>query len=391
VGSGELALFVFVDALGHELAERHRILEDVLPVRAPVGTILGYSCTCDPTILTGRMPRRHGHFSFFTYDPGRSPFRGFGWLDLLPRAVTSRARVRGVMSRLAQRFLGYTGYFNLYNVPFRVLPLLDYTEKRDLYRPGGINSGDRTIFDRLHDARVPFFVSDWRRPEEENLAVAERELDRGEARFAYLYLAALDGILHAEGTRGPRVAPKIAWYEERLRRLLDRLQRRYDRVRLHLFSDHGMADVHATCDLMRAVEGTGLEFGVDYAAVYDSTMARFFFLEPGAKERIVSCLARETRGRILAADELAGMGCDFDDHRYGELFFLLDPGVLLCPSFMGERPIAGMHGYHPDHPMSVAFFAASEAPPVLPRRLDDLHALMWEAAAGAARSRSLPA
>ena len=118
----ELALFVFVDALGHELAERHRILADVLPSRRPVETVLGYSCTCAPTILTGRLPRDHGHFSFFAYDPARSPFASFSWLSALPKALTSRARVRNVMSRAAQRRLGYSGYFNLYNVPFDALP-----------------------------------------------------------------------------------------------------------------------------------------------------------------------------------------------------------------------------------------------------------------------------
>jgi hypothetical protein len=385
-GSGELALFVFVDALGQELAERHRVLEDLLPARGPLNTVFGYSCTCAPTILTGLMPRDHGHLSFFTYDPEHSPFRGMQWLDLLPRAITSRARVRNLMSRAAQRALGYTGYFNLYNVPFRALPLMDYTEKRDLYTPGGINSGAPTVLDRLREAGTPFFVTDWRRGEEANLATAEAELDRGEARFAYLYFAELDGILHAEGTRSPRVARKIAWYEGRLRRLLDRLSRRYSRVRLHLFSDHGMADIRDTCDLIRAVSGTGLEFGKDYAAVYDSTMARFFFLKPGAREKILACLAREPRGRVLSDGELAWLGCDFEDRRYGELFFLLDPGVLLCPSFMGERPIAGMHGYHPSDPDSVAFFGASEAPPSMPRRLDDMHSLMWAQAARAAGS-----
>lgn len=387
----ELALFVFVDALGSELAERHGVLGDLLPARGPVGTVLGYSCTCAPTILTGRMPREHGHFSFFAYDPPRSPFASFSWLSLLPKAVTSRARVRNVMSRAAKKGLGYTGYFNLYNVPFDALPLFDYTEKRDLYEPGGILGGAPTIFDRLRARGVPYFVADWRRPETENLAAAEAVLSRGETAFAYLYFAELDGILHAEGTASPRVARKIAWYDTQLRRLLDRIGPAYDRVRLHLISDHGMADVHDTCDLIRQVNAAGLVFGSDYAAVYDSTMARFWFLEAGAREKIVARLAREPRGRILEDEELARLGCDFPDRRYGELFFLMHPGVLICPSFMGEKPIAGMHGYHPEDPDSVAFYAASHAPATHPARLDDLHAIMWDEAQAAAGRGGLEA
>ncbi len=382
--SRELALWVFADALGHELAERSRLLEDVLPVRTPVATVLGYSCTCAPTILTGLMPREHGHLSFFTYDPERSPFRGAQWLAALPKAVTSRARVRRAISRAAQRRLGYTGYFNLYNVPFRAMPLFDYTEKRDLYEPGGINSGAPTIFDRLRAADVPFHVADWRRPERETLATAAEVLGRGEARFAYLYMAELDGILHAEGTASGRAATKMAWYEGQLRRLLDRLGNVYDRVRVRLISDHGMADIRGTVDLIAAVESTGLEFGEDYVAFYDSTMARFWFLRPRARDVILRELSREPRGGVLSPGELRELGVDFPDDRYGELFFLMDPGVLIVPSFMGERPIAGMHGYHPTDRDSVAFFAASDRPARMPRRLDDLHALMWDDAMRAA-------
>lgn len=380
----ELALFVFVDALGHELSARCPLLEDRLTLRGPLETVLGYSCTCAPTILTGLLPREHGHLSFFVYDPDRSPFRGYSWLGRLPRSLTSRGRVRSLVSRAAQRQLGYTGYFNLYNVPFEALPLLDFTEKRDLYRPGGILSGAPTIFDRLAGAGIPYHVADWRRPEADVLASAAADLGRGEARFAYLYLARLDGILHAEGTGSHAVGRQIGYYDRELRRLLDRLERVYDRVRLFVISDHGMADTRDTCDLQALVAASGLEFGRDYVAVYDSTMARFWFLRPGAREKIVARLARERRGRVLEDAELRELGCDFPDRRYGELFFLLDPGVLLCPSFMGERPLAGMHGYHPGDPHSVAFFGASEAPLRLPGSLADLHEVMWQEALRAA-------
>lgn len=36
--------------------------------------------------------------------------------------------------------------------------------------------------------------------------------------------------------------------------------------------------------------------GVDYAVVYDSTMARFWFLTPGVKERIAAVLKTVPEG-----------------------------------------------------------------------------------------------
>ncbi len=161
-------LAVFIDALGADIAERHRFLEGRLKTRARVETVLGYSCTCVPTILTGRLPQEHGHFSFFRFDPERSPFRGLEWMRFLPKSVTSRARVRNLMSRAVGSYLGYTGYFNLYNVPFERLPYLDYTERRDLYEAGGIIGGQETLFDRLRAEQITFSLADWRADEASN-------------------------------------------------------------------------------------------------------------------------------------------------------------------------------------------------------------------------------
>lgn len=378
-----LSLFVFVDALGWELARRHGAFANLLPWQAPLATVFGYSSACDPTILTGVLPRDHGHFSFFRYRPERSPFRGFGALARLPRSLTSRGRVRRLISRATQRRLGYTGYFQLYNVPFRHLPLLEYTERRDLYEPGGINGGQATVFDHFRSAGLSCHRSDWRLGEPDNLAAAAAALATGQPRVAYLYLAGLDGLMHARGTTHASVPVKLRWYEDQLGQLLRLAAGRYDDVEVALFSDHGMTDVRDTCDVRARVVATGLRFGEDYAAVYDSTMARFWFLQPGARERIVTALSAEPRGRVLADAELARLGCDFPDRAYGELFFLLEPGVLLCPSDMGERPVAGMHGYDPAHPDSTAFFAANRKPGITPRHLADLHRYMRQSAGAA--------
>ena len=104
-------------------------------------TVFGYSSTCDPTILTGLQPAQHGHFSFFYYNPQDSPFGVCRWLSLLPQSLTRRGLVRRLMSSAIRRYYGYTGYFQIYNMPFRYLPLFDYSEKRDIYQPNGINSG----------------------------------------------------------------------------------------------------------------------------------------------------------------------------------------------------------------------------------------------------------
>jgi predicted AlkP superfamily pyrophosphatase or phosphodiesterase len=371
-----LALFVFIDALGWEILRHHSFLKEEAPHQQPLESIFGYSSTCDPTIITGLMPSEHRHFSFFFYSPATSPFRPLRWLRWLPKNFMNRGRVRHWISRLLKSFYGFTGYFQIYAFPFDRIGYFDYSEKRDIYEPGGINSGARTIFDELRDRGIPFHRSDWRASEETNLAALRADLSQRRPQFVYLYMAAMDSLLHTVGTASPRVTEKIAWYENQIRGILDIARAGYEDVALYVFSDHGMTDIQELCDLKARVEKTGLVFGQDYAAVFDSTMARFWFLTPKSREIITAALAGETRGRILADEELTRFGCHFQDHRYGELFFLLNPGVLLCPSDLGVKPLAGMHGYDPSDSHTHASFSTNQVLPASPRRLDDIYLIM---------------
>jgi hypothetical protein len=371
-----LSLCVFVDALGWEMVRQYSFLDRLLTTKAPLHTIFGYSSTCDPTILTGKLPRDHGHFTFFYYNPNGSPFRLYRFLDLLPRGLTRRGRVRHKLSRLLRPLHGYTGYFEIYNMPFADLRFFDYSEKRDLYQPGGIISGTPTILDFLREQRIPFSLSNWRLPERKNFATLEAAIRQGEIVFAYLFLGALDTLLHARGTQSKEVASHLRGYETELSRIVEQARRHYREVRVFVFSDHGMTDVRATCDLMARVNALGLRFGVDYVAAYDSTMARFWFLNDAARNIIEAALREEPRGYVVPEATLREWGCDFPDHKYGELFFLMKPGILLCPSFMGETPLAAMHGYEPDHKESVASFMSNVEVDPMPRRLDDLYDVM---------------
>lgn len=374
----KLSLFVFVDAFGWRLLERHGFMEDELPHRQPLRSVLGYSCTCIPTILTGRLPREHGHLSFFRHGGEHSPLAKYRFLSMLPRSLTRRGRVRRMISKVVAQVQGFTGYFQLYNVPFDRLECFDYTEKKDLYQPGGILSGHPTIFDALRSRDVAYSLSDWTRGEASNLHRLETEMVREKPRFAYLYLASMDAILHQFGTDSSHVEAKIREYERELRKILGIARQIYSEVNLFVFSDHGMTDIREECDLKSPIEDLGLEFGRDYVAMYDSTMARFWFMHDEARAGVHEVLAAEPRGRVLERSELTRYGCDFANDEYGETFFLLDPGVLLCPSYMSEQPCAGMHGFDPDHEDTHAMLASSVEPGTRPRGLEDLFDLMLE-------------
>jgi len=272
--------------------------------------------------------------------------------------------------------LGYTGYFQLYNMPFDVLPLFDYSEKKDIYKPGGILGGLKTIFERWREAGLKFHVSNWNLPEAERIEEAKQAIGTGDPDCVYLYLADLDATLHRVGPDVKAAEEMLARVEQTIRDVVETAQAHYERVSVHLFSDHGMTAVRETVDIMGIVNATGLKFGEDFVGVYDSTMARFWFLKPGSKEKIEQALASVKKGHWVGPDALAEYGCDFPSEVYGEGYFLLDPGVLLCPGFMGNKPLAGMHGYDPLDKDSVALYATNDPYGPRPKRLEDLYEVM---------------
>ena len=348
-------IFLFADALGWAQAARRDFAANLLPLRNRCETLLGYSSTCDPTILTGTLPAAHRHFSFFIKAAaGASPFAPLRHLGWLPEIVAGHHRIRNKVSKFFARRHGYTGYFQLYSVPFSKLPYLDYSEKKDIYEPGGISGGQATIFHHWQHSGKPWVRSNWRLSDPENFAHARSEIEKGEVELLYLFTARLDAVMHKYGVDHPLVDAAFDLFANNLQALADLAARHYRDVRLHLFSDHGMADVHVCSDLLPRWNKLGLKYGRDYIAVWDSTMARFWFSNESARATATAWLREQPDGEVLTDERLAGYGCLFADRKYGELFYLLPSGSLFVPSFLNQRKVTGMHGYAPEHPDSAA-------------------------------------
>ena len=354
-----LPLFVFVDACGWEIIKNDPFASALAPNRRRLESVFGYSSACVPSILSGRWPIEHRNWSYFVYDPKRSPFWWLRPLQWLPTALTSRRIFRRWLSKLVKAQLNFRGYFDLYNIPFRYISLFDFTEKKSPLLPGGMNHG-ANIFDFLKARGIPYHVSDPARTELNNLDSLIQEVRRETIDFGFVYWPDLDGLLHRVGNKSLEVPIKLRVYEQRLERLLDVAREHYEEVRLYVFSDHGMANCDELLDLRSQIDELPLRFGRDYAAVYDSTMARFWFFSEEAREEVTARLRRVPQGRIVPDSELRELGCLFPDRYFGELIFLVREGVLIVPSHMGERPIRAMHGYHPGEKHSYAALVTNQ-------------------------------
>lgn len=381
-GTRQLHIFVLIDALGWTYVEESRFLADLLPYRTPLRTFLGYSSGAVPSILTGVPPARHGHWNLFYRDPARSPFRWLRALRFLPDAALNHRVTRKLLKELGRRVLGLGPLFECAVSP-RLLPELDWIEKRNIYAPGGI-PGTQSIFDFLVDQRTSHRVYSYHQwTDAEMLRQAGKDIERSDATFFFLYLSEMDAFLHSQCQDRAAWQGRLEWYATGLRHLLGAARRVDPNATLTVFSDHGMTPVRHHYDLATHVRSLGLRMPDDYLAVYDSTMARFWFFAERARAQIVDHLRTVPCGRILPDTELRELGILFPDRRYGEAVFLLEPGWLLSNSDFngnGWRP-AGMHGYHPDDPYSDGVCLSTHRLAVAPRTIADAYRCMREAAA----------
>jgi predicted AlkP superfamily pyrophosphatase or phosphodiesterase len=373
----KIAVFMFIDAMGWEIIKDRTFLSDLLPNRYRVGMQFGYSSTAIPTILSGQKPTVHKHLSFYYYAPDKSPFKMMKrlGLGLLPSSIADRWRVRHILSKIVAKYYGYTGYFELYAMPFTRLPFFDYIEKTDIFVPGGLRPV-KNIADVLEERRVPYHISNWRLQEIQNIEALTQEVKKGEIRFAFLYTAAMDGLLHRVTKAGAEVDLKMDWYESQIRRLIEEIKAVYQDVYFAVFSDHGMTTLAGVVDLKREIEKLGFKFGKDYAAVYDSTMARFWFLNGSCRRSILETLAQTPNAHILDDEEMRRYSVDFEDHMYGETFLLMDPGWQIEPCDMGLKALPAMHGFAPEHEDSYAAMLSSEPVNIELKCVDDYFRLM---------------
>jgi hypothetical protein len=376
-GRSRLQVFVLIDGLGWRILEDRDFLSKQLPHRAPLRTVLGYSSGAIPTILTGKPPAEHGHWNLIYYDPESSPFRWLRHLDVLPEGVLGNRVARKLLKEAGRRLFGLGPLFDCCVAP-RLLPWFNWTEKRNIYDRAGV-SGARTIFDQLAEAKIPYRAYSYHQwTDAEIFGKAERDIETGDARFLFVYLSELDRFLHSHRSEPDLVEERLEWYASRLRHLLDTARKRDPEACLTIFSDHGMTPVSEHYELVQAVEKLDFKMPTDYLAVYDSTMARFWFFNEEARRQTVQLLQTLPCGRIVADDELRELGILFPDRRYGEVVFLLRAGWIVGGSDFSGRGWAptGMHGYDPEDPDSHAVFLSTDAPATTPRSLADAYQCM---------------
>jgi len=384
--SRPVLLIVLVDALGRRLAESRPGFAAPLHERRGIDTILGFSAGALPTVFTGRMPHEHGRFLMYQRAQGKTVFAGFSRLRWLPARIRRSHRLTRLLTRLVAA-RGVQGYFNLYEVPRERLERFDLPERDDPFTPGGLPVD--SLWDTLSRSALAWRGWNWRTPQQEAFREAVEAVRAGSHDVLFVYTAELDARLHREGSRGEAVSACLDAVDRFVAEAFEAARSGGRPLHCVLLSDHGMVDVDRQVDIGARLSRLRARQHRDYDVFLDSTMARFWWRSGSARAEVHAALAAAPHGRWLERAELERAGVWFDDHRYGDDLWLLEPGALLVPSFMGSQPVAAMHGYDPAHPDMHAFAASNRPIPERVRHLRDLRA--WLESECLALLREVPA
>ena len=358
----KIEIFLFIDALGWKIVNDHDFLTDLLPFRKKIDMQFGYSSSAIPTILSGKTPAEHGHLGLFRFAPEHSPFRKLSRLAWLfkPESFWNRGRVRHHLSKILKKIYGFTGYFQLYRMPLWKLKFVDYCEKKDLFISNGMEEIPN-LHDVLSRKNVKFHISDWHLSDDENYLAAEKAIESGKD-FLFVYTGSFDGVLHDNIRNEAVIREKLEDIKLKVASLYHKAAEYAGNVHFTIFSDHGMTPLAGTADVMGQIAQSGLVFGSDYGACYDSTMARFHYFNEEAARKIPEIM-KGFPGHFLSREEEIRYRIYRPDRAFGDAIFLLDAGIQIVPSDMGGKALNGMHGFVPENEYSFAAILSNEALP----------------------------
>jgi len=350
---------VLIDALGWEYIKNRDFLKHLLPNQKKLSTILGFSCSAIPSILSGKYPDEHGQWNLYYYSPKTSPFRWTKGIPLLRNGFAERV-MRKIIEEASKKISRSDGYFETYLVPLPLLNLFDISEKRNIYKEGGLNSVS-SIFDWMNEKSIKNRVYNYRQgPDMHLIRDCINDISNGVADVYFVYLSQMDSYLHENCLDDKYIDSKLVLYKKGLERLYKTAEETGREVIMHCFSDHGMVSTERTIDLIARIEESGLKQPDDFLAMYDSTMGRFWCFSQRARNLIMAILDDSVEGHVMTENELRDQHVWFENNLYGEIIFLLKPGILIEPSYMGRKAPAGMHGCHPDNPFCDAMIMSNQ-------------------------------
>ncbi|MGL1903968.1 MAG: alkaline phosphatase family protein [Fibrobacterales bacterium] len=371
-----ITLHFIIDGLGWDIASECSTFSFLNTHYHELETVLGFSSSAIPSILTGKMPDEHGQGNLF-YKSKKSSFPFFKLYPLLPRYLRSDNIPSKILKKggllCNKAITGFEGYYQAYDYPVDQLATIAICETKNIFAPHGV-SGSKTIIDTYTESNTNWKCYSYKQgPDTQLLKNLIADCTQSSVEHCLIYLCEYDAFGHSHATNRSLMIEKANEYGRALHRIYTKLSEHYSSVQVTVCSDHGMVPLQKTVDIQALLNANNLLRPKDYDVILDSSMARFYVTEKGVESEIMKALAH-TPGRFLTKEEIEYYHIDFNG-KYGNLYFLLDSGVQISPSHMGRKPCNGMHGYDPVDPQMKAVFMSNYPITDPPKSICDMHSV----------------
>ena len=348
----DLVLLVQVDGLRHDY-----VTTEDAPFLASLGRegITGrlqptFGFEPDGAYLAGLYPDECDGGAHYWYEPAATPFcfdgRWLAALNALPDLAKSA--LRRLLTLVVRRTTAYR-HERVPRIPFGTMRHFAPAARRLPFEPGFTDGP--TLFSLCEEGGIRWLshaAPAWKARTTAGAQRLLREL-RPPIGFAFWHIGDLDSAGHRYGPNSAERKAAMRHVDAQIRQVSTHLTRLYSNVHYVIIGDHGMADVRGTLDVEGALRRAGIRQEQGLVYFLDSTMARFWFFEDRAKSLVISVLEKLQGGRILGQTDLDHYHLNYPHNRFGDVFFLADPGILISPNFyQGAESVKGMHGYAPE-------------------------------------------
>ncbi|MCC7551736.1 MAG: alkaline phosphatase family protein [Methanobacterium sp.] len=250
---------------------------------------------------------------------------------------------------LFKRFLRYFLYrlFKM-NVPFMITP--EFVEFFTTSQAKILNSNSlpvQTLFDILRRKKrsITFLAPPLVNKDELINKMAIKEINN-DPDFLFIKFGELDYIGHEYGISSKKSLETLKKIDDHIKTIYSTLSVNNKDFSFIVISDHGMCDVNEYYDIIGHLKRLKSKLIKDYIFFVDSTMIRFWFFNPIAKEEIYSSLRNLKIGHFLTKMEKQKFNINKIGKKYGEEIFILNEGITFFPDFFRDFPKPkGMHGY----------------------------------------------
>jgi hypothetical protein len=363
----QCVLVLYLDAFRPDYLAHTRFLKHLAVSGAHGRLVEPFGFSALAAYFGGLSPGDVGYSHLYWYDPGNSPFSVAKYLPKSGGGAHVDAFLRAELNRHSgARLSDYAAtYANAASIPLEYVHYFDVPETRAPFDPA---VGFDSIFAMMDRKGMPWYGMFWpltnrlpERTDEKILGAAIADLKQ-EHRFALVHLSALDTIGHEYGPSSSEIVAAVQKIDRQAEAMVSHCRLLYDQVDIVIFGDHGMVDVVNTFDLGREIGKHGLQYGNDYVAFYDSSMARFWCSNRAVEKKLANVLQGMEGGRLLTDEDKVAWNIATCDPRNGQFYFLCHPGTVIFPNFFQSEGamVKGMHGYAPNVADNKGIFILSD-------------------------------